>query len=468
MTEKPTPTNIPNSTSTAVSPRPVHTEPDQTPPAAKSHWWVWAIIVVVFLLIVAFMYRQYESAKAEHDKANQAPVRGIPITTATSKQGDIGVYITALGTVTPVYTVTVTSRVQGEIMAIHYTEGQMVKTGDPLVDIDPRPYQVQLAQAEGQLQHDQALLNEAKIDLTRYQTAFSKNAIAKQQVDDQQQTVLQDEGTVKNDQAGIDSAKLSLVYCHITSPITGRVGLRMIDLGNIVQAGSTSGLVVVTQLQPITLVFNVAEDYLPQIQAQVRQGHKLEVDAFDRDQQKKIASGSLLTTDNQIDTTTGTVKLKAIFPNRDESLFPNQFVNARLLVDTQHGVTLVTNAAIQRSSQGSFVYIIKPDETAAMQTVTPGVTDGGVTAVQGLNANEVVAASGFDKLQDGAKVTVRNPKGAEAANGANPGAGANPASGAGAATGSTQSNASSSSDTGKARGGKGKKQSGSANAQGNP
>src|SRR3984957_4300331 len=460
MPEKPTPTNIPNSTSTAVSPRPVHTEPDQTPPAAKSHWWVWAIIVVVFLLIVAFMYRQYESAKAEHDKANQAPVRGIPITTATSKQGDIGVYITALGTVTPVYTVTVTSRVQGEIMAIHYTEGQMVKTGDPLVDIDQRPYQVQLAQAEGQLQHDQALLNEAKIDLTRYQTAFSKNPIAKQQVDDQEQTVLQDEGTVKNDQAGIDSAKLSLVYCHITSPITGRVGLRMIDLGNIVQAGSTSGLVVVTQLQPITLVFNVAEDYLPQIQAQVHQGPKLDGEGFDRDQQKKIASGSLLTTDNQIDTTTGTVKLKAIFPNRDESLFPNQFVNARLLVDTQHGVTLVTNAAIQRSSQGSFVYIIKPDETAAMQTVTPGVTDGGVTAVQGLQPNDMVAASGFDKLQDGAKVTVRNaaPNGGASAGGAEGSSGPSGSSGPG--TESTPPHGSHSAKTPA-------KRSGSAKGQGN-
>jgi multidrug efflux system membrane fusion protein len=458
MTEKPTPTNIPNSTSTAVSPRPVHTEPDQIPPAEKSYWWVWATVVVVFLLIVAFMYRQYEAAKAEHEKANQAPVRGIPITTATTKQGDIGVYITALGTVTPVYTVTVTSRVQGEIMAIHYTEGQMVKAGDPLVDIDPRPYQVQLAQAEGQLQHDQAVLNEAKIDLARYQTAFKKNAIAEQQVADQEQTVLQDEGTVKNDQAGIDSAKLSLVYCHITSPITGRVGLRMIDLGNIVQAGSTSGLVVVTQLQPITLVFNVAEDYLPQIQAQVHQGHKLAVDAFDRDQQKKIASGSLLTTDNQIDTTTGTVKLKAIFPNQDESLFPNQFVNARLLVDTQHGVTLVANAAIQRSAQGSFVYIVKPDDTATMQTVTPGVTDGGVTAVQGLQPNEVVAASGFDKLQDGAQVTVRNPKGSEAANGANP------ASAPGGATGSKSPN---SSDSGKPHGAKGSKHSASANGQGN-
>jgi multidrug efflux system membrane fusion protein len=319
-------------------------------------------------------------------------------------------------------------------------------------------------QAEGQLQHDQAVLNEAKIDLTRYQTAFSKNAIAKQQVDDQEQTVLQDEGTVKNDQAGIDSAKLSLVYCHITSPITGRVGLRMIDLGNIVQAGSTSGLVVVTQLQPITLVFNVAEDYLPQIQAQVHQGHKLEVDAFDRDQQKKIASGSLLTTDNQIDTTTGTVKLKAIFPNSDESLFPNQFVNARLLVDTQHGVTLVTNAAIQRSSQGSFVYIIKPDETAAMQTVTPGVTDGGVTAVQGLQPNEVVAASGFDKLQDGAKVTVRNaaPNGGTSAGGAG---GASGSSGPGAATGSTQTN--NSSTTGDPHKAKRSKHSSSANPQGN-
>src|SRR6202167_2131473 len=411
MTEKPTPTNSPNSTSPAVSPRPVHTEPDQTPPAAKSHWWVWAIIVVVFLLIVAFMYRQYESAKAEHDKANQAPVRGIPITTATSKQGDIGVYITALGTVTPVYTVTVTSRVQGEIMAIHYTEGQMVKAGDPLVDIDPRPYQVQLAQAEGQLQHDQALLNEAKIDLTRYQTAFSKNAIAKQQVDDQEQTVLQDEGTVKNDQAGIDSAKLSLVYCHITSPITGRVGLRMIDLGNIVQAGSTSGLVVVTQLQPITLVFNVAEDYLPQIQAQVHQGHKLEVDAFDRDQQKKIASGSLLTTDNQIDTTTGTVKLKAIFPNRDESLFPNQFVNIGLLLNTLHNATLIPQAGVQRGAPGTYVYVVDAQQAVSVRKITLGAGDAtNVVITNGLKPGEMVVVDGADKLKDGAKVLLRQSR----------------------------------------------------------
>ena len=426
-------TDIPNSTSTAVPPRPPPTPPDGPPKnEEKSHWLVWAIVAVVILGGGLFMYRQYEAQKAANAKANAAPPRGIPITTATAKQGDIGVYITALGTVTPVYTVTITSRVQGEIMAIHYTEGQMVKAGDPLVDIDPRPFQVMLEQA-------QALLNESKIDLTRYQTAFSKNAIAKQQVDDQEQLVLQNEGTVKNDQAGIDSAKLSLVYCHITSPITGRVGLRMIDLGNIVQAGSTSGLVVVTQLQPITLVFNVAEDYLPQIQAQVHQGHKLEVDAFDRDQQKKIASGSLLTTDNEIDPTTGTVKLKAIFPNQDESLFPNQFVNARLLVDTQHGVILVPNNAIQRSAQGAFVYVIQSDQTAKMVTVTPGVTDGGVTAVQGLQTNDVIAASGFDKLQDTAKVTVHNQRDAAASSGTNPPSGPAAARGSSGPTGSTSS-----------------------------
>ncbi len=340
-----------------------------------------------------------------------APVRGVPITTTTAQTGNLGVYITAIGTVTPVYTVTVTSRVQGQITQVNYREGQMVHKGDPLLDIDPRPYQAALTQVEGQLAHDQAVLNEAKIDLDRYQQAYSRNAIAKQQLDDQEQIVQQDEGTVKNDEGQLANAHVNLDFCHITSPIDGRVGLRLVDPGNIVQANSATALVVITQLQPITVIFSVAEDYLPQIQKQLRAGQRLPVDAFDRDQTQKLASGTLLTLDNVIDPTTGTVKLKAVFPNTDSSLFPSQFVNARLLVETEKGDTLVPNAAIQRNAQGPFIYVIKSDQTASMQPVTVGTTDGATSAVTGISPGVTIATNGFDKLQDGAKVTVQNQPG---------------------------------------------------------
>ena len=250
-------------------------------------------------------------------------------------------------------------------------------------------------------------MNEAKIDLERYRQAFNRNAIAKQQLDDQQQVVLQEEGTVKNDEGQLANAKVNLVYTHITAPIGGRVGLRLVDPGNIVQANSNTALVVITQLQPITVIFSIAEDHLSQIQQQLRKGKKLPVDAFDRAGNTKLASGTLLTLDNVIDTTTGTLKLKAIFDNNDNALFANQFVNARILVDTQHNVTLIPSQAIQRSAQGAFVYVIKGDQTASMRTITPGTTDGSVTAVEGVEPQEVVAINGFDKLQDGAKVTIR-------------------------------------------------------------
>jgi multidrug efflux system membrane fusion protein len=331
------------------------------------------------------------------------------VTTASAHQGDIGIYLNALGTVTPVYTVTVTSRVQGEITQVYYREGQMVRKGDPLIEIDPRPYQAALTQVEGQLAHDQAVLTEAKIDLDRYKQALDRNAIAKQQYDDQEQVVLQDEGTVKNDEGQLANAKVNLVYTHITAPIAGRVGLRLVDPGNIVQANSTTALVVITQLQPITVIFSIAEDSLSQIQQQLRKGKKLTVDAFDREASTKLASGTLLTLDNVIDPTTGTLKLKAMFDNSDNALFPSQFVNVKLLVDTQHNVTLIPTPAIQRNAQGAFVYVIRSDQTASMRTITPGTTDGSVTAVQGLQPQDVVAVNGFDKLLDGAKVTVRAP-----------------------------------------------------------
>jgi membrane fusion protein, multidrug efflux system len=382
---------------------PVFHEPN---PEKKGHGWAWALLLIAAAVGAILYYQHRSSGDASKAKAAPAP-RAVPITTAQAKKGDIGIYVEALGTVTPVYTVTVTSRVQGEIMNVYYKEGQMVKKGDPLLDIDPRPYQAALTQGEGQLAHDQALLAEAGIDLDRYKSAFSRNAIAQQQVYDQEQTVQQYQGTVKNDEGMVENAKVNLIYTHITSPIDGRVGLRLVDPGNIVQANSTTPLVVVTQLQPITVIFSVAEDYLPQIQQQLRQGHTMAVGALDRTQEKQIATGSLLTLDNQIDTTTGTLKLKAIFPNADLALFPNQFVNTRLLVETQHDATLVPAAAIQRNAQGAFVYVVKPDNTAQLRTIKPGVADGNTQAVDGVKPNEVVAVSGFDRLQDGAKVAVR-------------------------------------------------------------
>jgi multidrug efflux system membrane fusion protein len=384
--------------------------PSDSPPSGNSRKWIW-ILVILIILVAGFYYVRQSKQRASNSQADPAP-RAVPVSTAAARQGDIGVYINALGTVTPVYTDTITSRVQGEIVNVFYKEGQLVHKGDPLLDIDTRPYQAQLNEIEGQLAHDQALLNEAKIDLGRYQSAFAQNAIAKQQVDDQEQTVFQYEGTVKNDQGQVENAKLNLVYCHITSPIEGRVGLRLVDPGNMVQANSTTALVVVTQLQPITVIFSVAEDYLPQIQAQLRKGNRMSVDAFDRDQQKKLASGYLLTLDNQIDPTTGTLKLKAIFQNEDGSLFANQFVNARLLVDTLHNAILIPTPAIQRNAQGAFVYIIKPDQTATIGNITVGTTDGDTAAVQGLEPGEVVTVKGFEKLQDGVKVAVQgNPGG---------------------------------------------------------
>jgi membrane fusion protein, multidrug efflux system len=368
--------------------------------------WPWLVGAAIIIAVV--LYLRHGSAQQAKNNADP-PVRPVVVSAAIAKQGDIGVYLDALGTVTPVYTVTVTSRVQGEITQVYYHEGQMIRKGDPLLEIDPRPYQAQLTQAEGQLAHDQAVLNEAKIDLDRYQQAFNRNAIAKQQLDDQQQVVLQDEGTVKNDEGTLANAKVNLAYTHIASPIDGRVGLRLVDPGNIVQANSTTPLVVITQLQPITVIFSVAEDHLSIIQQQLRKGMRLSVDAFDREQLTKLASGYLLTLDNMIDTTTGTVKLKAMFPNTDGALFPSQFVNARLLVDTLHNVTLIPTPAIQRNAQGAFVYVIGADQTASIHSVTPGVTDGTLTQVEGIDPGSTLAINGFDKLQDGSKIIVRQP-----------------------------------------------------------
>jgi multidrug efflux system membrane fusion protein len=376
-------------------------------PKKGSRVFVWLAVIAVVGVGCLFLYEHMftQHAAATNAYTDNPPA---PVATTVARKGDIGVYVEPLGIVTPVNTVSVVSRVQGEIMKVNYTEGQMVHRGDSLLVIDPRPYEAQLSQVQGQLAHDQATLNEARIDLERYMAAYSKNAIAKQQVDDQQQAVLQDEGTVKNDEGQVANVQLNLVYCNINSPIDGRVGLRLVDTGNLVQANSTNPLVVITQLQPITVIFSVAEDYLPQIQQQLRKGQRLAVDAFDRAQSTKIAEGALQSLDNQIDTSTGTVKLRAVFANQDSSLFPNQFVNARLLVDTERGTTLLPTAAIQRNGQGAFVYVVNSDK-ASVRPVKISTTDGTTASVQGVQPNEVVVINGFDKLQDGVKVSVRNP-----------------------------------------------------------
>jgi len=329
----------------------------------------------------------------------------VTVTTATAQKGDIGIYVDAIGTVTPVYTASITSEVTGIITAVNYREGQIVKKGDSLIEIDARPYQATLLQAQGTLERDQNVLAQAQMDLARYKDAWAKNAIPKQTLDDQEKLVLQDEGTVKLDQGAVQYDQVQVDFCHITSPITGRVGLRLVDPGNVVQASSTTALAVVTQLQPTTVVFIVPEDNLGQIVPRLRKKSALPVTAFDRNGQKQLGTGTLLSLDTLIDTTTGTVKARSLFANKDNSLFPNQFVNARLLVDTQHNAILIPTSTIQHNGTNAFVYVLQ-DNYAHMRSVKAGVVDGDTTAVTGINAGDVLADSSFDKLQDKSKVVV--------------------------------------------------------------
>ena len=379
------------------------------PQKSKGRTWVWIILGVVLVLVFYLAFRHHDNeTQAAAPKGGKKGFGGpVTINTATAKQGDIGVYLTAIGTVTPVYTSVITSQVNGIINTVHYKEAQIVHKGDALIDIDPRTYQAQLLQAEGTLEKDTHVLEQSKMDLERYQKAWARNAIAKQILDDQEKLALQNEGTVKNDQGVVDYDRVQLSYCHITAPFDGRVGLRLVDPGNVVQANSTTPLVVVTQLQPITVVFTVAEDYLGQIQPHIQQGTPLTVDIFDRAQLTKITSGKLIAVDNQIDTTTGTVRLRAQFDNRKNELFPNQFVNTRLLVNTQHNVTLVPTSVIQHNGTQAYVYVIQ-NNTAHLQNIKPGTEDNGVTAVTGINPNDVLANSSFERLQDKAPVKVTN------------------------------------------------------------
>jgi len=390
--------------------------------AAQRHSGLWIVVGIILLLIlvlvVVMLWRRHDSAK----KPKAAPPK-INITTAAATKGNIGVYLDEIGTVTPVYTDSITSQVDGLVIAVHYTEGQVVRKGDPLVDIDSRQYRANLLQAQGALERDQNILAQAQMDLERYRTAWARNAIAKQILDDQEKLVLQDQGTVKNDQGTVQFDQIQVDYCHITAPIAGRVGLRLVDPGNVVQASGGTTLAVITQLDPITVIFTVPEDSLGPVAARLRKRAKLPVDAFDRTAQTKIATGRLLTLDNLIDTTTGTVKARSVFANKNDVLFPNQFVNARLLVNTLQNVTLIPASAIQQNGQASFVYVIQND-LAHMRSIKPGVADGGLTQVDGVNPGDVVANSSFDKLQDNVAVAVSNKAATKPAAGATSGSSA--------------------------------------------
>jgi multidrug efflux system membrane fusion protein len=363
---------------------------------------MWVIVILLFAVAFYLVLRKRESGAANAGAAGRRSFGTVTVTEATAKQGSIGIYLEAIGTVTPVYTASLTAQANGVVIGVHYREGQLVSKGEALIDIDPRPYQAQVLEAEGILERDTNILAQAQMDLERYREAWARNAIPKQTLDDQEKIVLQDQGTVKNDQGTLDYDKVQLSYCHIVAPISGRVGLRLVDPGNVVSSGGTTVLVVITQINPITVIFTMPEDNLDQVQARMRKVKTLPVDALDRTQQTKIASGKLLTIDNQIDTTTGTVKLRASFENKGGVLFPNQFVNTRLLVDTLNGVTLIPSNAVQHNGQVAFVYAIEGN-TAKAQNVTTGVSDEGMTVVEGIAPGTVVATSSFEKLQDGAK-----------------------------------------------------------------
>lgn len=385
-------------------------EPERPPSTSNPHQskWkravVWIVILLVFVAMFVMVLRRHDDTQvaAPSRRSLGGPVT---ITTAVAQKMNIGVYLDAIGTVTPVHTDSITSQVTGLVTQVRYQEGQLVRQSQPLIEIDARPYEAQLMQAEGALERDTHVLEQAKMDLERYREAWARNGIPKQTLDDQEKLVLQDEGTVKNDQGTVQFDQVQVDFCHIKAPIAGRVGLRLVDPGNVVQANGTTALAVITQLQPITVVFPIAEDSLPQVQAQVRHGKHLSVEAYDRAQQTKIATGKLLTFDNQIDTTTGTVKMRAEFDNKDDALFPNQFVNTKLLVTTLNDATLIPTSAIQHNGPTAFVYLIQND-TAVIRNIKPGMADGGMTSVEGINPGDVVANSSFEKLQNNAKIAV--------------------------------------------------------------
>ena len=370
--------------------------------------WVGLLVACLLAVGAIFFFARggQKTSRAAQPGPSSAP--GVPVVATPVKSGEFGVYLSGLGAVTPLNTVTVKSRVDGELTKVLFREGQVVGKGELLAEIDPRPYEVQLTQAQGAMARDQALLENAKVDLVRFQDLVKKDLIPKQQLDTQDSLVHQYEGAVKADQGQIDNAKLQLIYSRITAPISGRIGLRQVDAGNMVRANDAGGLAVITQMQPISVIFSLPEDNLSQVLGKLRGGARLVVEAYDRDQKQKLATGTLLTVDNQIDPNTGTVKLKAEFPNRNNELFPNQFVNARLIIEVKHDAVIVPAPAIQRGPQGTFVYVVKEDQTAALRPVTLGVTqEGNASITSGLSAGEIVVVDGADRLRDGGKVEVK-------------------------------------------------------------
>ena len=410
--------------------------------SSRSHWWLWAFVLIAVALGGWYFYSSKNSSQAADPAAPAAAGKGraggfsaanmvVPVVVASAQRGDLPVYFNGLGTVTAFNTVTVRSRVDGQLISVAFKEGQFVHEGDLLAQIDPRPFQVQLEQAMGQLAKDHAQRKDAEVNFERYKLLFKEGVIPQQQLDTQAALVGQFDGAIASDQSQVDNAKLQLTYSRITAPISGRIGLRLVDAGNIVHASDTNGLLVITQLQPISVIFSLPQDQLPEVNAKLRSGVQLVVDAYDRDDTAKIASGKLQTIDNQIDPTTGTYKLKSIFANADNALFPNQFVNVHLLVDVKHNLTIVPTAAIQRGPQGTYVYAVAKDGAskdaiaiAKIYPVTIAQTTGNSVGLSaGLNSGDVVVIDGQDKLQDGTKV---NPNPAGGANGSGDGSGSPP------------------------------------------
>lgn len=394
--------------------------------APRNRWWIW--LLVILLIGGGVWFYRGRSSQANSAAPGAAAPGGpggnpafgmgpVPVVVATAQKGDLPVFFNGLGTVTAFNTVTVRSRVDGQIVKINFTEGQYVKAGDSLIEIDPRPYQVQLEQAEGQLAKDQAQLRDVQVDYERYKLLTQEGVTPKQQLDSQQALVGQVQGAIKADQAQIDSAKLQITYSHITAPISGRVGLRLVDMGNIVHASDTTGLLVITQVQPIAVLFSLPQDQLAQVLARMRSGPPLAVEAYDRDDTSKIATGKLVTIDNQIDTRTGTYKLKSVFDNNKSELFPNQFVNVHLLVDTKKNVILVPSTAILRGAQGTYLFTVGPDNTVKLKNITVAGSNANVSGVAtGLAGGDIVITDGQDKLQDGTKVETRTAPSLPSAN----------------------------------------------------
>jgi multidrug efflux system membrane fusion protein len=368
--------------------------------------------VVVWLSILGAVLlgsQWFQRSPKDRGPLRAAAVPPIPVVGQAAQKGDLPIYLAGLGSVTAFNTVTIRTRVDGELIRVAFDEGQIVQSGDLLAEIDPRPFQVELTQAEGQMERDLAILENARVDLGRYQVLYAQDSIPKQQLDTQVSTVRQFEAAVKADQGPIDSAKLQLIYTRITSPINGRIGLRLVDPGNIVHTTDQNGLAIITQLQPINVIFSISQDYVPQGMKKLRAGQNMRVEAYDRDLKNRIASGTLDTIDNQVDVTTGTVRFKGVFANKDNALFPNQFVNARLLIDVRRRVILVPTAAVQRGPESVYVYVITPDSTVEVRNVLLGPTEGELASIdQGLSEGEIVVTQGVDKLRPGAKVTLRD------------------------------------------------------------